>query len=226
VDGRKIVDSGEGRGDARAGVRCGAGMFVTIDGQSGVGKTTVTALLGKRLEARGHSVVLTTTPSPSPIGNMARRGTFQYRGWELTLLVAADRHHHERTVIRPAVADGAVVVCDRYVASSLVLDPLDGVELDRVWTIYRNLPIPDLTIILDGDPALCTVRAAARGHYSRFHTDDIATNSRERTAFAQVAAFLRATGTRVVVYNIDTAGADEVTEHLIEIILAVKEGQA
>jgi dTMP kinase len=209
---------------ALGAARCG-GMLITIDGQSGAGKTTTAGLLCERLEERGERVLLTSTPSPSTIGTLARQGTFDFRGRELTLLVAADRFHHERTVIRPALAEGVVVVCDRYVASSFVLDPLDGVERGLVWAIYRDLPAADLSIILRGDPSRCCDRAAARGHYSRFHTSDVDANRRELAAFIDAAAFLREAGYRVVDHDIGAASAEQVTEQLTAAVLNVKEGR-
>ena len=117
------------------------------------------------------------------------------------------------------------MVCDRYVASSLVLDPIDGVERDFVWGIYRSLAAADLSIILRGDPRRCSARAAARGHYSRFHTADIATNARERVGYADAAAVLRAADQWVIEYDVGTAPADEVAERLAEAILAAKGGR-
>ncbi|MGH3871828.1 MAG: dTMP kinase [Pseudonocardiaceae bacterium] len=104
----------------------GGGLLVTLDGPSGVGKTTVSGLVGDRLAAAGVPVVLTATPSSSSLGELARHGTHQFFGVALTCLVAADRYHHDQTTVREALQRGAVVVCDRYVPSSLVLDRVDG----------------------------------------------------------------------------------------------------
>ncbi len=112
------------------------GLFVTVDGPSGVGKTTVSRLLGLKLEAQGLDVLVTATPSGSKLGSLARGCTYKLRGMALTCLVAADRYHHDWEVVRPALAGGAVVVCDRYVPSSLVLDVLDGIEPKVVQTLY------------------------------------------------------------------------------------------
>lgn len=71
----------------------GGGLLVTLDGPSGVGKTTVSGLIRDRLAAAGVPVVLTTTPSPSSLGELARHGTNQFFGAALTCLVAADSSH-------------------------------------------------------------------------------------------------------------------------------------
>jgi dTMP kinase len=102
------------------------GRFIVVDGPSGVGKSTVTTLLAQRLSAAGHDVLTTGEPSNGPIGELARGGTNDYRGLALACLVAADRYHHLAVQVHPALAAGRVVVCDRYVPSSLVLQHLDG----------------------------------------------------------------------------------------------------
>lgn len=103
-----------------------SGFFTAIDGPSGVGKTSVTELTSRQLSACGMPVLSTRQPSDSPLGLLARSLTHDLRGLPLTYLMAADRHHHYEQVIRPAVDAGRVVVCDRYVASALVLDQVDG----------------------------------------------------------------------------------------------------
>lgn len=99
-----------------------SGVFIILDGQSGTGKTTVSRMPSEHLRRRGRQTLLTATLSTSHLGRLARNGTFDLRGPELALLVAADRYHHERTVIRPAVADGTTVICDRYLMSAMAFD--------------------------------------------------------------------------------------------------------
>ncbi|WP_282795046.1 dTMP kinase [Streptomyces sp. CC224B] len=101
-----------------------SGMFVTIDGPGGVGKSTVAAAVVELLRAEGVPVHATREPSDSEIGRIARDGTDRYRGMSMACLIAADRYQHVEHEVRPALARGALVVCDRYVASSLVLQSL------------------------------------------------------------------------------------------------------
>jgi dTMP kinase len=200
-------------------VNHGSGVFITLDGQSGAGKSTTARLLCEQLRGRGYRALLTATPSPSEIGTLARHGTFQFRGPELALLVAADRYHHERTVIRPAVTSGTIVVCDRFLASSMVLDQADGVTAQLLQSVYSQLPLADLVIILRGEPALCASRAAKRGHYSRFHSAETAANERERDAFRDAAEDLRRQGHRVLTHDIGVHPADVVARHLADVVL-------
>ena len=201
-------------------------MFITLDGQSGVGKSSTARLLCERLRRHGHHVLLTGTPSPSAIGTLARHGTFEFRGPELALLVAADRYHHERTVIRPAVTEGMTVVCDRYAASSMALDRADGVGAEVLRAVYSQLATADLTIILRGDPSLCARRAGERGHYSRFHSTKAAVNERERDAFLAAAEDMRRQGCRVLIHDVGVDPADVVAQHLTAVILDVAESAA
>jgi dTMP kinase len=173
----------------------------------------------------GVPVVLTTTPSSSSLGELARYGTHEFFGAALTCLVAADRYHHDQTTVRDALERGSVIVCDRYVPSSLVLDCLDGVERDHVWSIYRCITVPDVAFILVGDPVLCATRARSRGRYSRFHANNDDANRRELAMYQEAVTFLRRASYPVRVHDIGSTAADRVADALTSVILAVKDGQ-
>jgi dTMP kinase len=145
------------------------GLFVVIEGPSGVGKTTVTRLLLTDLAHRGVAVAATREPSDSALGKLARHGTDDYRGLVLGCLVAADRYHHLERDIRPAVRAGYVVLCDRYVPTSLVLQRIDGVEPAFLAQLNQYADQPDLTVILTGHPEQAAARVQDRGTFSRFH---------------------------------------------------------
>lgn len=204
----------------------GGGLLVTLDGPSGVGKTTVSGLVRDRLAVAGVPVVLTTTPSSSSLGELARHGTHEFFGAALTCLVAADRYHHDQTTVREALERRSVVVCDRYVPSSLVLDFLDGVERDYVWSIYQRITVPDVAFILIGDPVLCASRARSRGGYSRFHADNDDANRRELAMYKEAITFLRRTGYPVHEHDIGSTAANQVADALTSVILDVRDDQA
>lgn len=202
----------------------GGGMFVTIDGPSGVGKTTVSKLVVARLRVHGHAVLLTTTPSESELGRLARARTYQLRGMSLSCLVAADRHHHDLNVVRPALAAGMVVVCDRYVPSSLVLDVLDGVDPSVIPSLYNGITMPDVAFVLNGDPAVCAERAKIRGTYSRLHAASADDTRREAALFDVVGAQLAELGYRVYGHDIGQHHAEVVAEALTGVLLDTKDG--
>ncbi|WP_431930927.1 dTMP kinase [Micromonospora sp. RP3T] len=191
------------------------GLFVVVDGPSGVGKTTAAALLVRLLADEGWPVHPTKEPTNSELGRTARYGTDEYRGLALACLVAADRYHHLETEIRPALKGGKVVVCDRYLPTSLVLQRLDQVEPDYIWRLNRYADRPDLTIILTGDPTLSRTRAAERGIHSRFHRGGPAAGRQERDLYEQVAVELNEAGFRVHLHDVGDQPPDQVAAALL-----------
>ena len=194
------------------------GVFVTIDGPGGVGKSTVLEHVRSRLIADGIRVHATTEPSHTPLGDLARHGTETYHGMALACLVAADRYHHVRSEITPQLDDGTVVLCDRYVGSSLVLQRLDGLSVDTVWALNRDALVPDLSVILDADPAVIRERLEARGAHSRFEKTPESV-AKEPALFAEAATFLKEAGFRTLVIDC-TSRTPEHTAGLVSAELA------
>ncbi|MGH3761018.1 dTMP kinase [Actinophytocola sp.] len=144
------------------------GLFVSVDGPGGVGKSTVVALVAQELRTHGLPVHATTQPSRTPLGDHIRHGTHTYRGMALACLVTGDRHHQLTAEILPALRHGNVVICDRYLPSSLVLQRLDGLTPRTVWELNAGIATPDLSLILSTDPAIIADRLHSRGGHSRF----------------------------------------------------------
>lgn len=145
------------------------GIFVSLDGPGGAGKSATAALVCGQLASRGLQVCATAEPSSTPLGRMIRASTDIYRGMALACLVAGDRHHHLATEIRPQRQAGAIVICDRYLPSSLVLQRMDDVGWDTIWQLNSGAEPPDLAVILNAAPAVLTRRLAGRGGtHSRF----------------------------------------------------------
>jgi dTMP kinase len=196
-----------------------AGGFLTVvDGPSGAGKTTVTALTAARLAQDGTPVLATRQPSESPLGQLARSGTREFHGLPLTYLMAADRHHQYEQVILPALNVGKTVICDRYVATALVLDQIDGADPEFIWSLYRSLGWPHLAIALTGDPAVFHARARRRGIYSRFHEGGLAAAETEAALYSSTAAMLARLSYPIQVVSVDGLSADEVSDQVTTII--------
>jgi dTMP kinase len=202
------------------------GFFVAIDGPSGIGKSTITGLLAIQLTARGCPVLATKEPTATPLGSLARFGTDDYHGLTLACLVAADRYQHLEHEIRPAIKAGQIVLCDRYLASSLVLQQLDGVPPDFVWQLNQHADQPDLYVILSGDPSRARQRAEKRGLYSRFHRGGTATGMAEAALYATAAADLTEHGFQVLTHNTDAQAPAQIAAALAAAILARQESQA
>ena len=147
------------------------GLFITVDGPGGVGKSTLLPLLGAELGADGHDVHLTREPTDGLLGTIARHHTATYSNAALACLVAADRYHHLATEIVPALKRGQVIICDRYVPSSYVLQSRDGVLLDYIRHLNSIAPRPDAALLLTAAPALLEQRLRERGAHSRFEYD-------------------------------------------------------
>lgn len=144
-----------------------AGLFVTIDGPSGVGKTTTITHLARLLAAEGFPVRTTGEPSAGPIGRLARELTDAVTGPALACLYAADRYHHLQTEIWPLIEGGYLVLCDRYVPSALVMQRLDGLAPEFLWGLNALADRPHLAVVLTAEPAVISARLADRGPHNR-----------------------------------------------------------
>ena len=148
-----------------------AGLLVAFEGLDQSGKQTQAARLGERLSAGGRAVMLLSFPDyGTPLGaelGRALRGERDYGAELMQLLYVANRYEHKDAIAR-ARAAGTVLVCDRYLASSVAYGEAHG--LDPAWLrdVQRHLPQPDLTILLDIAPEASLERkATGRDRYER-----------------------------------------------------------
>lgn len=173
-----------------------AGPFVTFEGGEGAGKTTQLRHLAGRLQRAGRPVVTTREPGGTEGAEAIRRLLLEGSGerWsplaELYLFLAARTDHVER-VIRPARASGAFVLCDRFHDSTRVYQGIAGglgLELvDRLQEPALRGARPDLTILLDIDPAEGLRRRRSDGNASRFDARDLDFHRRVREGFLLLA---------------------------------------
>ncbi|WP_428963050.1 dTMP kinase [Micromonospora fluostatini] len=165
-------------------------MFVVIEGPNGVGKTTVAGLLAKRLRHRAAQPVhLTTEPTRTSLGELLREAEGVVHGRALALAIAADHSMHVADEIIPALDAGMIVVSDRYVQLSLVLQRVDAVDLREIWSYNRHVLQPGISIYLVDDPQVIATRLAARPRLSRLEATG--TPERELRFYAQAFDFLR-----------------------------------
>lgn len=169
------------------------GLFVTFDGPGGAGKSTTVRTVAEMLRQQGYPVCATTEPSQDQLGELARHGTDTYGGLALACLVAADRYHHLETTIRPALAAGEIVLCDRYVASSLVLQHMDGVAMEFIARLNAAAPLPDLAVLITANPEITAERITARGAHSRFE-NGLETSRTEARLYRSAAEWLTERG--------------------------------
>ncbi|MGR3637393.1 MAG: dTMP kinase [Shimia sp.] len=146
------------------------GTFITFEGIDGSGKSTQASLLADHLRTQGHDVVLTREPGGSTGAEEIRALVLEGDPdrWsaetEILLFTAARRDHLERTIL-PALAAGKIVICDRFADSTRMYQGLSRGDLRGVVDQLHDLMIgrePDLTILIDMDPAEGLSRAKSR----------------------------------------------------------------
>lgn len=170
------------------------GIFIALEGGEAAGKSTQEALLAARLVEAGRQVVRTREPGGTPAAEAIRAVVLsqEFSGLDPhaeALLFAAARGDHAARVIRPALQAGAVVVCDRYVDSSIAYQGVGrglGIERIRDLSMWATSGlIPDLTIVLDIDPELGLSRVT---NPDRLESESMEYHQRVREAFLQLGS--------------------------------------
>lgn len=135
------------------------GLFITFEGCDGCGKTTQIELLNKYLSDKGYKTLLTREPGAKGLGEKLREILLNYDGDVSpsceSFLFLADRAQHVDCIIKPALEDGKIILCDRHTDSTVAYQGYGrGLNLDRIHqlnTIATSGLKPDLTIVLDVD---------------------------------------------------------------------------
>ena len=178
----------------------GRGKFISFEGGEGSGKSTQIKLLAERLAAAKLRAIVTRDPGGSPGAEVIRHVVLSGMGKLLgpdaeTLLFAAARDDHVRTVIQPALSQGTWVLCDRFSDSTRAYQGRLGNVAPGVLNAMQRVTIgdlkPDLTIILDVSVEVGLKRAAARRSGQapdRFESEDIKFHQDLRDAYRQIAA--------------------------------------
>jgi dTMP kinase len=179
------------------------GLFITFEGGEGAGKSTQARLLKERIEASGRAVVLTREPGGTPFAEQVRSllvdpGTAPHSALSETLLFYAARADHLEKVIRPALAGGRIVICDRFSDSTRVYQgEAGGVPAATLEALERLIVAetrPDLTLVLDLPVAEGLARATQRRELAKTVVADAyekrpgAFHERLRRGFLAIAA--------------------------------------
>lgn len=173
------------------------GVFITLEGGDGSGKTTQAELLREWLTSEGRTVVRTREPGGTDVGVEIREIVLHHRGdiapRAEALLYAADRAHHVATVVRPALERGDVVIQDRYIDSSVAYQGagrvLDAEAVRGLSEWATDGLVPDLTILLDLDAGAARGRLdEARTRFDRLEAEAAEFHDRVRSAYLALAA--------------------------------------
>lgn len=177
------------------------GIFITLEGIEGCGKSTQMNLLGKALHAKGHPVVLTREPGGTPTGEAIRKILLTGENREIhplteLMLYSADRAQHVQEVINPALDQGKIVLCDRFQDSTLAYQGY-GRSLDPHWIetlghLATEGLKPNQTLLLDCPVEIGLTRSKARlkeqnSKEDRFEREDLAFHERVRKGFLEIA---------------------------------------
>jgi dTMP kinase len=200
------------------------GLFVSVDGPSAAGKSTIVEHLAQLLVTQGEEVHVTQEPSGGPIGELCRELTETTTGHALACLYAADRYHHVESEIRPQTEAGKVVISDRYVPSGLVMQRFDGLDLPFLWSLNERAELPDLAVILSANPDTVAQRLVERGPHNRFQLTPDSSKAEVGFYFEATERLIRA-GWGVLVVDVNNRppeqAAAQVAERLM-ILLAMR----
>ncbi|MDR1815256.1 MAG: dTMP kinase [Clostridiales Family XIII bacterium] len=170
-------------------------MFITFEGGDGSGKSTQIGLLAEVFAARGMDFVRTREPGGTRIGEKIRALILDPENAEMAdvtemLLYAATRAQLAREVVAPALAEGKAVLCDRWVDSSLVYQGVARGLGRAVAEVNHHATagiVPDLTVLLDIDPAVGLARARGETALDRIEAEGLAWHERVRAGFLALA---------------------------------------
>ncbi|MGB5065148.1 MAG: dTMP kinase [Candidatus Competibacter sp.] len=173
------------------------GRFVTVDGGEGAGKTTQIAFMREYLERRGCQVMATREPGGTPLGEEIRALLLGHRHGAMTtaaetLLMFAARAEHVEQVVRPALATGYWVLCDRFTDATYAYQgggrrlPLERIAVLEAWV--QGTLRPDLTLLLDLPVATGLTRAGKRSAADRFEREEVDFFERVRAMYLKRAA--------------------------------------
>jgi len=171
------------------------GKFIVFEGNDGSGKSTQILKVEKYLKEKGYKVVTTREPGGTEVGYRIRKllldPAYKMDGLTEALLLAADRNEHVKNVLIPALEDGYVVICDRYILSSIVYQGIVrgvGVEnIIKLNSIFEEKIKPDLYIVLTLSPEIALQRLKMAGKNDKLDTEDFDFHRKVYNGFKEVS---------------------------------------
>lgn len=148
------------------------GFFVAVDGPNGAGKSTLIQVVKDRIGSLGYTVYITREPTDTKLGGFIREFAENHSGISLACLVASDRYEHISKEIVPELKKGSLVITDRYVLSSLILQGMDDVSNEFILKINNEIIKPDLQLAMYADEEVLQKRLAERSELTRFEKEN------------------------------------------------------
>lgn len=202
-------------------------MFITIEGPEGSGKTTAVDTAVKELEKMGYQIVRTREPGGTPIAEQIRNVILDKNNTAMdqrteALLYAASRRQHLVEKVWPALKEGKIVICDRYLDSSLAYQGgARGLGVDNILNVNNFATegtFPDLTLLFDLQPELGLARIAANANreVNRLDLEKIEFHTKVRNTFLELA---KRYPERFVIIDASQS-KEEVAKKTLEVILS------
>jgi len=173
-----------------------SGFFITLEGIEGLGKSTNLEFIAAICQQAGHEVVVTREPGGTPAAEAIREFILQRSHEELSdlaelMLMFAARAEHLNGLIRPALARGATVICDRFSDASFAYQGggrgLPMTSIAALRDLVQDDLRPDLTILLDAPLEVSAARMAARDYQDRFEQEKLEFFGRVKQAYLDIA---------------------------------------
>jgi len=195
------------------------GVFVTFEGPNGVGKSSLLDGIANQLAKFDVDILRTKEPTLSLLGQFVRIAEENYQGRILACLVTADRYFHLEKEVLPALREGKIVLSDRYIESSLVLQRLDGLDIEFIWSLNSQICIPDLSVILTASVEILEQRLSQRSSSGRFER----TKSRadELKYYLEAAEFLSKHGFNILLFDNGTTPLEQNVKKAVQKILTL-----
>jgi len=174
-----------------------AGKFITLEGIEGVGKTTHLAFIADRLQQQGHTVIVTREPGGTRAGEAIREILLHGKDMQIDsmaelLLMFAARAQHLQEVVRPALAKGQYVLCDRFTDATYAYQGggrgLSLADIGVLETLVQQQLQPDVTLLFDASVQTGLSRAKKRGEADRFEAETVSFFERVRQTYLDRAS--------------------------------------
>lgn len=163
-----------------------SGLFITMEGGDGAGKSTQIENIKKYYEARGYECICTREPGGTTVGEMLRNVLLDAANTDMDdvtemMIFAASRSQHVRELIKPALAEGKIVICDRFKDSSVAYQGVGrglGEVVEMVNDVAVEGLVPDITFWMDLDPETGRARVEKNGEPDRMESEKLDFHSR------------------------------------------------
>lgn len=195
------------------------GIFVSFEGPNGVGKSSLLDGAANQLTHLNFDIHKTKEPTLSSLGEFVRTAEENYQGRILACLVVADRYFHLENEVLPALQSGKIVLSDRYIESSLVLQRLDGLDIEFIWSLNSQICIPDLSIVLTAPVEILEQRLSQRSSFGRFERTKSRTE--ELNYYLEAAEFLSKQGFNILLLDNGATPLDENVKKVVQKILTI-----